>query len=172
MNSSTTETRKRTIGLVWSQTSDRVIAAHGRIPWRVPEDLAHFDTVTGGHTVVMGRGTWDALDEQARALPGRRTVVVTHDPEWFAPGAERAGSVAEALSITDPDEVWVIGGAEIFREAMEFATVIATTEIGPPTDGDVYAPEISGDFVMAFTTGVKQSDNGENTYLFRSYARV
>jgi len=165
-----TEPKKRTIGLIWSQTPEGVIGANGGIPWEIPEDVEHFQAVTGGRTVVMGRRTWDALPEQARTAPDRRTVVITRDPEWFAAGAERAGSVAEALDLTDPDEVWVIGGAEILAAAIEFATVLAVTEVHIQAGGDAHAPAVPSNFVMAFTTGAKRSSNGKDTFLFRSYA--
>jgi dihydrofolate reductase len=159
--------------MIWAQTREGVIGAHGSIPWHIPEDFAHFKSITDGHVVVMGRKTWDSLPAKARPLPGRRNIVVTRNSDWHAEGAERAESVTEALATTDPDEVWVIGGSEIYRAAMPFATVIAVTEVGGDgIVGDVYAPRISGDFIMAFTTGSRESTNGKNTYLFRSYART
>jgi dihydrofolate reductase len=167
----TTEISKRTIGLIWAQTRAGVIGAGGTIPWHIPEDLAHFKSITDGHVVIMGRKTWESLPADVRPLPGRRNIVVTRNPEWSAPGAGRAESVAEALALTDPEEVWVIGGGEIYREAMPFATVISVTEVSGDYRGDVYAPDITDDFIMAFTTGVQQSADGANSYLFRSYAR-
>ncbi|QIS09635.1 dihydrofolate reductase [Nocardia arthritidis] len=166
-----TEPSKRIIGLIWSQTRDRVIAAGGRIPWQVPEIITHFDEVTSGQIVVMGRKTWDSLPADDRPLPGRRTIVITRDPDWFQQGAERAGSVEEALALTDPAEVWIMGGGEILREAMPFASVLAVTEVGAQVDGTVRAPEIpAGEFLMSFTTAPKLSTNGKDTYMFRSYA--
>lgn len=166
-----TENCKRTIGLIWSQTPDRVIGADGSIPWQIPEDVQHFQDITSGRTIIMGRRTWDALPEQAHAQSGRRTIVITRDPDWFATGAERAGSVDEALSLTDPDEVWILGGAEIFAATIEFATVIVVTEVDAKVSGDAYAPEIPPQFVLAFTTGRTRSSNGKNSFQFRSYAR-
>ncbi len=171
VSSATTPTGKRTIGLIWAQTRDRVIGADGTVPWNIPEDLQHFQDIIAGHTVIMGRKTWDALPEQARTHPDRRTIVITHDPQWYAAGAERAGSMDEALALSDPDEVWVIGGGETFREALPYATVISVTEVSTDVEGDVYAPDISGDFIMAFTTGLERSTNGKDSYVFRSYAR-
>jgi dihydrofolate reductase len=166
-----TEASKRTIGLIWAQTPDRVIGANGSIPWQIPEDLQHFQDITGGRTIVMGRKTWDALPEEARSAPDRRTVVLTTNPEWFAGGAERAESISDALALTDPDEVWIIGGSETFAAAMEFATVIAVTEVDTRAEGDTYAPEIPQQFLMAFSTGRKLSANNKDSYVFRDYAR-
>ncbi len=172
MNDSTTDTGsdKRTIGLIWSQTPDRVIGSGGSIPWEIPEGTRHFQAITGGRTVIMGRKTWDALPEAARNAPDRHTVVLTRNPQWHARGAERAGSIPEALALTDPDEVWILGGAEIFAEALEYATVISITEVHVKTKGDAHAPQIPNTFIMAFTTGLKTSSNGKDKYLFRSYA--
>nr|WP_221332990.1 dihydrofolate reductase [Nocardia transvalensis] len=157
--------------MIWTQTRDHVIGANGTVPWHVPEDLKHFQDIITGHTIVMGRKTWDALPEEAHTEPSRRTIVVTRDPDWFAEGAECAGSVEEALALTDPEEVWVIGGGDVLRAAMPFASVISVTEVSTDVEGDVYAPEISRDFIMAFTTGAERSTNGKDWYIFRSYAR-
>lgn len=167
----TTSTGKRTIGLIWAQTRAGVIGANGTVPWHVPEDLAHFQETITGRAVVMGRKTWDALPVEARVEEGRRTIVVTRDPDWCAVGAERAASIEEALSLVEPDEAWVIGGGETLRTAMPYATVISVTEVSTDVTGDVYAPPISREFVMAFTTGVSRSSNGRDYYVFRSYAR-
>jgi dihydrofolate reductase len=86
------------VGLIWAQTLDGVIGAGNAIPWRLPEDMAHFKATTFGHPVmVMGRKTWDSLPPRFRPLSGRRNIVVTRDPQWVASGAECAGSIAQAL---------------------------------------------------------------------------
>src|ERR1700739_3896812 len=100
------------VGLVWAQSTSGVIGRNGEIPWRVPEDLARFKQVTVGHTVVMGRRTWDSLPAAVRPLPRRRNVVLSRRADFAADGAEVVGSLEEAL--TEP-ETWVIGGAQIYR---------------------------------------------------------
>nr|WP_269467573.1 dihydrofolate reductase [Streptomyces alboflavus] len=94
----------------------------------------------------MGRKTWDSLPPRFRPLPGRRNVVVTRDPLWAAEGAERAGSITEALErATEPSApdapatAWVIGGGEIYRAALEHATTLSVTEVDAPVRGDTYA---------------------------------
>ncbi|WP_345494629.1 dihydrofolate reductase [Nocardia callitridis] len=128
--------------MIWAQTLDGVIGADNAIPWRIPEDMAHFKETTSGHPVVMGRRTWDSIPPRFRPLPGRRSIVVTRQPDWAAEGAERAGSVHEALELSAPDPVWIAGGAEIYRAAMSFATLLCVTEIDSPLEGDAHAPEI------------------------------
>lgn len=118
-----------------------VIGTGETIPWHLPEDLAFFRNLTIGHAVVMGRRTWDSLPERFRPLPGRRNIVVTRNPAWTADGAERAGSLDEALGIAhDCSDVFVIGGSEIFAAALPFADALVLTEIELEVEGDVLFP--------------------------------
>jgi len=130
-----------TVGLIWAQSLDGVIGASGTLPWRLPEDLAHFKATTLGHPVVMGRRTWDSLPPRFRPLPGRRNIVVTRTPQWTSEGADRAASLPEALRLAG-DDVWVIGGGEIYQAALEYATVLSVTEIDTEVTGDTYAPKL------------------------------
>ena len=116
-----------TVGLVWAQAANGVIGVDGGLPWQLPEDLARFKELTLGSTVVMGRATWESLPPAVRPLPGRRNVVLTRQPGWQAPGAVVARSLAEALD--QPGDVWVIGGASVYREALPLADVVVVTEL-------------------------------------------
>ena len=132
-----------TVGLIWAQTPTGVIGRDGAIPWHLPEDLAHFKQATAGSAVVMGRRTWESLPARNRPLPGRRNIVVTRQPEWSAPGAEKAPSVDAALDLAALDlakTAWVIGGAEIYRTAMHRASELLVTEVDIDVDGDAFAP--------------------------------
>lgn len=139
------------IGLVWAEARGGVIGKDGGMPWHVPEDLAHFKAVTAGHPVIMGRRTWDSFPERFRPLPGRRNIVVTGRPDWQAEGAERAQSLDAALALAaDADEVWVIGGARLFAEALPGAAVLEVTELDLEVDGgDTFAPAHEGWAVAA-----------------------
>ncbi len=131
------------VALVAAVARGGVIGRDGGLPWRLPEDLAHFREVTMGHPVVMGRRTWESLPERFRPLPGRRNVVVTRSAEWNAEGAERAGSLDEALELLSGEErVSVIGGGELFATALPLADEIVLTEIDADFDGDRTFPEI------------------------------
>lgn len=138
------------IGLIWAEAQGGVIGRDGGMPWHVPEDLAHFKEVTLGSPVIMGRATWDSLDPRWRPLPGRRNIVVTRQPGWAGEGAERAGSVEEALALaaaSRPEWTWVIGGGTIFDAAIGAADRLEVTELRHPAgfapkEGDVHAPEI------------------------------
>ncbi|MDQ2697495.1 MAG: dihydrofolate reductase [Actinomycetota bacterium] len=132
------------LGLIWAEAHGGVIGADGAIPWHVPEDLAHFKAVTMGAPVVMGRRTWDSLPERFRPLPGRRNIVVTRQPEWTADGAEPAGSLEAGLALAGDGEIWLIGGGELFAEAIGRADVLEVTEVDIEVDGDAYAPPVEG----------------------------
>ncbi|MCE9515007.1 MAG: dihydrofolate reductase, partial [Mycobacterium sp.] len=107
-----------TVGLIWAQSTSGVIGRDGGIPWRLPEDLARFKELTMGHTVVMGRRTWESLPRSVRPLPGRRNIVITRDPDYRADGADVVTSIEAALA--EP-QTWVIGGSEIYHLALPAA---------------------------------------------------
>ena len=120
----------------------RVIGRDGGIPWRIPEDMTRFREVTLGHPVVMGRRTWESLPERFRPLPGRRNVVVTRNAGWSDTGADRAGSVEDALRLLGGSgDVFVIGGAEVYAAALPYADELLLTEIDAPIDGDTLFPD-------------------------------
>jgi dihydrofolate reductase len=127
-------------GLIWAQSVSGVIGRAGGIPWHLPEDQAHFKRVTSGHTVVMGRATWESLPDRVRPLPNRRNVVVTRRAGYVADGAQVVTSLDDAL--TD-DETWVIGGEQVYALALPKATRCEVTEVEvdlPRQDGDAIAP--------------------------------
>ena len=129
------------VNLILARAANGVIGKDGTIPWRLPEDLKRFKALTLGHTVVMGRKTWDSLPPRFRPLPGRRNIVVTRQADWHADGAERAASLADALALcAQANETWVIGGAQIYAQAMPLAQRALVTEIDRDCDGDAYAP--------------------------------
>jgi dihydrofolate reductase len=119
--------------LVVAISDNDVIGDKGAIPWHISEDLKRFKALTMGHTIVMGRKTWDSLPR--KPLPGRANVVVTRNAAWSADGAVRAGSVGQAVEGTS-GPVFIIGGAEIYGLALPHATRIELTEVHKDFDGD------------------------------------
>ncbi|MGV0785400.1 dihydrofolate reductase [Mycolicibacterium sp. XJ2] len=157
------------VGLIWAQSSSGVIGRGGGIPWRLPEDQARFKELTMGHTVVMGRLTWESLPAKVRPLPGRRNVVLTHRPDYAAEGAEVVASLDDAL--TD-DPVWVIGGAQIYLAALQVATRCEVTEVEidlPRQDSDVMAPVLDESWIGA--AGDWLTSTSGLRYRFYSYRR-
>ncbi len=137
------------VGLIWAEAAGGIIGADGRLPWSLPEDLAHFREITLGTPVVMGRKTWESLPERFRPLPERRNIVVTSRADWSGAGAERAGSLGAALRSAGPGRVWVIGGGELFRQSIDRADRLELTEVDLDVAGDVIAPPRDGWTVAA-----------------------
>nr|WP_315187173.1 dihydrofolate reductase [uncultured Albidiferax sp.] len=136
--------------LIFARAANGVIGIHGTLPWHLPEDMAHFKRTTLGCPVIMGRKTWDSLPARFRPLPGRLNIVVTRQADWQAEGALRAGSIAEGMALCPADgDAWVIGGAEIYAQALPLAQSAVVTEIAADFDGDAFAPQFGPDWVEA-----------------------
>ena len=161
------------VGLVWAQSTSGVIGRGGDIPWRVPEDLARFKQVTMGHTVVMGRRTWESLPPRVRPLPGRRNVVLSRQTDFKADGAEVLDSLEQAFTISETEpETWVIGGAQIYLLALAHASRCELTEVDinlPRDDDDALAPVL--DETWLGKTGEWQVSRTGLRYRFHSYCR-
>lgn len=146
----------RKIGLIWAQTLEGVIGRDGSMPWDVPEDLAHFKTTTAGHPVIMGRRTWESFPARFRPLPGRTNIVISGDPQQRQL-LDEAGAVAvdnpelalERAAECEGDEIWVIGGAQIFEVVLNQATVAAVTIIDVDESGDTFAPVLDDAWVRS-----------------------
>lgn len=129
--------------LIYARARNGVIGRNNTLPWHVPEDLAHFKRLTSGCPVIMGRRTWDSLPPRFRPLPGRDNIVITRQSDWHCEGARSAASVPAALALcADAPHVWVIGGAQIYAQALPLATSVAVTELDLEVAGDAYAPEL------------------------------
>ena len=129
------------IALIYARAANGVIGKNGTMPWHLPEDMAHFKRLTQGCPVIMGRKTWDSLPPRFRPLPGRANIVVTRQPDWNEIGAQRAPSLREALQMCEQAATaWVIGGAQIYAQALPLAQRVEATEIERDFDGDAYAP--------------------------------
>lgn len=158
------------IGLIWGQARDAagrpVIGAGGDIPWRVPEDQAHFKRTTADHPVVMGRLTWESLPR--RPLPRRTNIVVSSQDPRTVPDADGAaavvGSIGEALEIAAQapggDEVWVMGGSQVYSETLPIADVLEVCEINVEVEGDAFAPEIGPEWTVTSSTEWTTSSSG------------
>jgi dihydrofolate reductase len=157
------------IGLIWAQSTSGVIGRANGIPWRLPEDQARFKELTMGHTVVMGRSTWDSLPAKVRPLPGRRNVVVTRQADYVAEGATVVGSLDEALA---DEQTWVIGGAQIYALALPLANRCEVTEVDVDLrqeDDDAMAPVLDEHWVG--TEGDWLISASGLRYRFSSYKR-
>jgi dihydrofolate reductase len=160
-----------TLAIVVAVARGGVIGRQGAIPWHLPEDVARFKELTTGHSVVMGRRTWDSLPDRFRPLPERRNVVVTRNADWLAEGAERAPSLVEALALLGGAErIFVIGGAEIYAEALPLADEMFLTEIDEDVAGDTFFPDWDRDAFVQASRDERMSDDGV-PFAFVTYRR-
>jgi dihydrofolate reductase len=124
------------LSLIVAYAQNRVIGRDNALPWKLPSDLAHFKRTTLGHPIIMGRKTWESL---GRPLPGRRNIVISRDANYSAQGAECVTSLAQAIaSVQDLEEAFVIGGAQIYQEALPFAQQVIATEVLESVEGDAF----------------------------------
>jgi dihydrofolate reductase len=133
-------TRPHCVSLVVAMDRRRVIGHQGKLPWHIPEDLKRFKALTMGHSIIMGRKTHESI---GRVLPGRRSIIVTRQADYVVPGALVVHSLEEALAAcAGEDEAFVIGGGEIYREALGLADRIYLTEVQIEVPGDTLFPPL------------------------------
>lgn len=156
------------LGMIWAQAEDGVIGVDGMMPWHIPEDMAHFKAVTMGHTVIMGRRTWESLPPRFRPLEGRRNIVVTRQSDWVAEGAEVSHDPDAALALADDEETWIIGGGSLYRAFIDRADVLEVTEVEGEYAGDTHAPAIGSRWRLETQTLWHDSRSGPR-YRFLHY---
>ena len=127
------------ISLIWAMARTGVIGKNNTLPWRLPADLRQFRRLTTGHHIIMGRKNYEDI---AKPLPGRTNIVVTHQAGYAAPGCIVVHTVEQALKAAEQDtEIFIIGGAEIYRQMLDRAQRLYITEIDADIAGDVYFPD-------------------------------
>jgi dihydrofolate reductase len=156
--------------LIYARSRNGVIAREGQLPWHLPADLAHFKQTTLGQAVVMGRKTWDSLPERFRPLPGRTNIVITRQKDWQAAGALVAHSLDQAMALRPESEpLWVIGGAEVYAQALPLASTVVVTEIDIDVQGDAHAPHLGA--VWIEMSRQLHSNEGGLGYSFVTYTK-
>jgi dihydrofolate reductase len=118
------------------------IGIQNALPWHLPEDLSHFKKTTSGHAILMGRKTFESI---GRPLPNRRNIVITRNPDWKADGIEICHSLEEAKALVKEQTAYIIGGAEIYRQALDLANKMIITEIDQTFECDAFFPTFSND---------------------------
>ena len=127
------------LSIIVAVARNRVIGANNTLPWHLPEDLKRFRALTTGHHIIMGRKTYESIN---RLLPGRTTVIVTRNSNYQVAGALIANSLQQAIKLCGNDEeVFLIGGAELYRDGMKLANKLYITEIDAAFEGDAFFPE-------------------------------
>jgi dihydrofolate reductase len=156
------------IALVVAHSENRVIGRDGGLPWHLPSDMRHFKEVTAGRPVIMGRKTYESIPERFRPLPGRRNIVLSANG-FTGEGAEVFGDLAAALAAGEGDR-FVIGGGEIYRQALPHADRVHATVVEGVFDGDTFFPDLLDAEWECVQAGEPQTENG-HTFRFCTYDR-
>jgi len=131
----------KTISLIYATSENHVIGKDNRIPWRQPADLKRYKKITLGHPIIMGRRTFEGI---GRPLPGRQNIVLTHDLDFHHDGVDVAHTLQEAIDKAEDDDIFVIGGAGVFAEALPLASKIYETRVKAVVEGDTFFdPDLS-----------------------------
>ena len=155
------------VTIIAAIANNRCIGKDGKLPWHIPEDLQRFKETTMGHTVIMGRKTWESIPEKFRPLPGRLNIVVTRQADYPLPAdVERSTAIAETIALHRSENLFVIGGADIYSQAMPLADRLLITEVDQVVDGDAFFPEIDP---AAWRCAVRDA---RDSYTFVTYERV
>lgn len=157
------------ISIIVAIAEKGVIGGGNELLWHIPDDLKRFKRITSGHSVIMGRKTFESI---GKPLPNRRNIVITRNPEFRAEGIEVANSLNVALGLTKTeDEVFIIGGGEIYRQALPMATKLYITRVHANFEGDTYFPEIPTQ-QWQLVCSEKGNPTAGPGYTFEEYIRV
>lgn len=128
------------ISLIVAMDKNRLIGNNNQLPWHLPADLKHFKEITTGHPIIMGRKTYESI---GKPLPNRKNIIITRQPDFNAQGCIVANSIEDAVKKAgNPEEIFIIGGTEIFKQSLDLADKIYLTEIHHSFDGDTYFPNL------------------------------
>lgn len=164
------------LAMIVATARNGAIGRENTLPWRISGDLQFFKRTTLGKPVVMGRKTFESI---GRPLPGRENIVITRNPDWCADGVSVVPSLAEALQLADTvarrdaaGEVMVIGGAQIYRQALPLAARLYVTEVDAEVEGDAFFPEIGSDWKIVSRDCYPASERDEYNYCLVQYDRL
>ncbi|NHZ82480.1 dihydrofolate reductase [Massilia sp. CCM 8695] len=164
-----------TLSLIVAMDAARGIGIDNTLPWRLPEDLAHFKRLTTGHPIIMGRKTFESI---GRPLPNRRNIVITSNPDWFHEGVERAASVPQALALVQGGDgagdasAFVIGGAQVYAQTLDLAQQVIVTEIAHSFACDAFFPPLDP---AAWTETAREPHHSASNgfdYAFVTYSKA
>ena len=162
---------RRCLALIAAVAQNGVIGVDNRLPWRLPDDLRRFRTLTSGHSIIMGRKTWESI---GKPLPDRQNIVVTRQRGFLAPGAEVVASLESAIAAASmPEPVFVIGGEMLYREALPFASKLYLTEIQRDFPGDARFPGYARNAWREMLRETHRTDSPDGfEYAFTAYERI
>jgi len=164
------------LAIVVAQSKNRVIGVNNDLPWRLPKDLAHFKAVTLGKPIIMGRKTFESI---GRPLPGRTNIVITRNKQYAPEGVELVASLVEAVSLAKTicerdsvTEAMIIGGAQIYSQALEMADKLYITQVDAEIEGDAFFPKIDYDaYDLEFREDWESDNKNPYAYSFLKFAK-
>ncbi len=158
------------VSLLAAASENNVIGKDNKLPWHLPDDLKRFKALTRGHAIIMGRKTFDSI---GRPLPERTNIVVSRQLEVAPVGCELAHSLNDAIRIAKPtgDEVFIIGGADIYSQAIDLADRIYLTRVHATIDGDAFFPEIESEWVETEREEHLADEKHQYSFSFITYRR-
>lgn len=131
------------VSLIAAISTNNCIGKNNALPWHIPEDLKHFKELTTGKTVLMGRKTWESIPAKFRPLPNRKNIVITTQADFITPeGVEVFHNIDDALKHHSHEQIFIIGGANIYTQTIDLADTLYITEVHQIIDGDVFFPDI------------------------------
>ena len=157
------------ISIIVAHSKNMVIGKENDLIWEIPDDHARFKRITMDHPVVMGRRTWESIPEKLRPLPGRTNFVITRDDSYSAPGAIVTTSIEDALAgakaTPGSEEIFIVGGGEIYKQTLPFTNRIYATVIDKNVDGDTFFPEYANLFTKKISEESKEFEGLKYSYL-------
>ena len=157
------------ISMIVAMAENRAIGKNNDLPWHLPEDLRHFKALTMGKPMIMGRKTFESI---GRPLPGRRTIVVTRNMDWHTEGVDVADSLEGAIQMAEmAEEIMIVGGAQIYTQAMPHTDRLYVTEVALEVDGDAFFPEFDRREWREVAREDHAAAEGKPAYSFVTYER-
>ncbi len=158
------------ISIIVAASINNVIGANNDLPWRLPNDLKHFKQLTTGHHIIMGRKNYESI---GRALPNRTSIVISRQPDYRAEGCIVVKSLKKAYNIVanKDEEVFIIGGGEIYRQTIDLANKIYLTRVETEIAGDIYFPVLGEEWVLISEEKRKADEKHRYNYTFLVYER-
>ncbi|SHG96325.1 dihydrofolate reductase [Massilia sp. CF038] len=159
----------RALTMIVALDAERGIGVDNKLPWHLPEDLAHFKRLTSGHPIIMGRKTFDSI---GRALPNRRNIVITRNAAWGHDGVEAVDSLEAAIALVGDGPAFIIGGAQIFAASMDLAERMIITEIDHTFACDTFFPALPAGQWKETARDAHHSEANGYDYAFVTYEKV
>jgi dihydrofolate reductase len=156
------------LSVIAAMSANRVIGINNSLPWKLPEDLKYFKNLTLGKSIIMGRKTFESI---GRPLPSRENIVVTQQQNYKTVGIKIAYSLEEAIELAENKEIFIIGGAEIYKQSLPLVETVYLTLIEKNFDGDAYFPELDLKVWHLVQEESHYSESEKFTYKFQIYKK-